>query len=538
MIGQILPRGTSVRGLLYYLFSEGRAGEKGLESEHRDPRVIACWDGQPDALQPPLCGGKRDFGDVVSRLNEPLALLGFSKDELKTVKPVYHLTIAAAKDPNTAALVDPLLSDAQWADIAGEYMHRLGLARRDDPAGVRWVAVRHADDHVHVVATLARQDGRRARTSNERYRSREASRFIEDKYGLQSTSAATGAGRASTSRAETRKHAANAERQRTAGRPGPWAPDRHVLRRQVRVAAAGAHSLPEFLARLRADGLVVRERLSTVNPGEITGYAVALPDKYDQAGKPIFFGGGKLAPDLSVPRLQRRWQHATARGAPHRPSGRSGASRSDGGASGIEAGRRRTDRFGLTPTERLRIWTQASLAAARATEQITASAGSDPAAAADAAWAASDFLAAAGRVVEGRRGGPLTEAADQYDQAARELFGAAPQPTGAGHGLRAAGRLLLAAQVAKPSETKQLLALLAQLTALADAVTRLRETQQRAAQAAAARTAAEQLRAVERRYQPAGVVDGVARAAGRAAQGPAWVPVATAPPPGSATGRR
>jgi hypothetical protein len=66
-----------------------------------------------------------------------------------------------------------------------------------------------------------------------------------------------------------------------------------------------------------------------------------------------------------------------------------------------------------------------------------------------------------------------------------------------------AGRLLLAAQVAKPSELRQLLALLAQLSALTEAVTRLRETQQRAAQAQAARRAAEQLRDLTASYRPA-----------------------------------
>lgn len=78
VIGQVLPRGGSVRGLLYYLFTEGRAGEKGLASAHLDARVIASWDGRPEALQPPLCaGGQRDFTDLVSRLNEPVALLGW-----------------------------------------------------------------------------------------------------------------------------------------------------------------------------------------------------------------------------------------------------------------------------------------------------------------------------------------------------------------------------------------------------------------------------------------------------------------------------
>jgi hypothetical protein len=507
VIGQILPRGASTRGLLYYLFTEGLAGEKGLESAHSDPRIIASWDGQPQLLQPPVCAGSgRDFTSLVSRLNEPVALLGFSKDRIKQIKPVFHLTIAAAKDSTSGELVDPLLSDEQWADIAGEYMHHLGLARRDDDHGVRWVAVRHAEDHIHVVATLVGQDGRRVHPSNERYRSREASRLVEIKYGLRTTSAATGAGTAPTSRSEQRKFQSTASRRAASGQPGPTAPDRDVLRRHVRTAAAGARDIGEFVERLRADGLLVRERFSERNPGEITGYAVALPNRYDDGGPPIYFGGGKLAPDLTLPRLQRRWagepearrqtgEGSGARGRTTGPGTRDSPSADSGGGSS-----RRADRFGLTPEERKRIWQQALDAAATATDHIHANAIANPASAADAAWAASDFLAAAGRVVEGRRGGPLTSAASEYDGAARELFGRAPAPTLAGNGLRAAARLLLIAQVAQPSEIKQLLALLAQLSALADAVTRLRETQERAAQAAAARRAAEQLRDVRSHY--------------------------------------
>ncbi len=470
-----------MRGLLYYLLTEGLAGEKGLESEHSDPRIIASWDGQPHVLQPPVCAGAgRDFTALVSRLNEPVVMLGFSKDRLKKIKPVFHLTIAAAKDPATGELVDPKLTDEEWADIADEYMHRLGLALRDDDHGVRWVAVRHADDHVHVVATLVGQDGRRVYPSNERYRSREACRFVEVKYGLRTTSAAAGSSTAPTSRAESRKYESTARRRKEAGQPGPTAPDREVLRRHVRTAAAGGGSLTEFFDRLRADGLLVLERFSERNPGEITGYAVALPNRYDSGGKPIYFGGGKLAPDLTLPRLQRRWVDGTqsnhgAAGADAAAS--QGARPRAGGTDSAPRGERpndRTDRFGLTSEERLRIWQQALHAAAAATEYILANAAADPASAADAACAASDFLAAAGRIVEGRRGGPLSAAALEYDGAARELFGKAPTPTAAGSGLRVAARLLLSAQVAQPSELKQLLALLAQLAALSDAVTRHR----------------------------------------------------------------
>jgi len=179
-----------VRGLLWYLFTEGLAGEKGLESDHTDARVIASWDGRPDAVQPGLGpAGKRDFTELADRLNEPVAALGYSKEELRKIKPVYHLSVAAAKDPETGAPLDRTLTDAEWADIAEEYVDRIGLARRGDDLGVRWVAVRHAEDHVHIVATLARQDGRRPRLSNDHYRSMEASRFVEQKYGLVATAA-------------------------------------------------------------------------------------------------------------------------------------------------------------------------------------------------------------------------------------------------------------------------------------------------------------------------------------------------------------
>src|SRR5665811_1687784 len=60
--------------------------------------------------------------------------------------------IAAKKDAETGAMVDRYLSDGEWRDIAATYLDRIGLAPRGDDLGVRWVAVRHADDHVHVVA--------------------------------------------------------------------------------------------------------------------------------------------------------------------------------------------------------------------------------------------------------------------------------------------------------------------------------------------------------------------------------------------------
>jgi len=411
-------------------------------------------------------------------------------------RPVYHLVVAARKDPDTGQLVDPYLSDEAWGDIAGEYVHRIGLSPRGDDLGARWVAVRRADDHIHIVATLVRQDGRRVFPRNDFWRAGEASRAVEEKYGLSVTAASDRTAVKRPSYAETAK----AERQ------GDREPVRDTLRRSVRTAAAGSSRLGEFLDRLRVDGVMVRERFSERTPGQITGYSVALPGQSDPAGKPIYFGGGKLAADLTLPKLLRRWDLAISLESAAGGSGIDGstAERSEpvtGSTSvpaegaGIPGELPGEDRHRLTPAERARIWEQATSAATTATEQVSAvTAGADPGAAADAAWAASDFLFAAARVVEGRCGGPLTAAAGEYDRAAREPWGRVPEASDAGKGLRAASVLLASARFVGRGETKQLLDLLAQLAALSDAVTRLRESQDRAAQAAAARRAAEGMR--------------------------------------------
>ena len=69
-------------------------------------------------------------------------------------------------------------------------MDRAGLAPDGDDLGVRWVAVRHAADHIPIVATLARQDGARPRIWNDFYRVREACQQAEQQLGLRVTAPA------------------------------------------------------------------------------------------------------------------------------------------------------------------------------------------------------------------------------------------------------------------------------------------------------------------------------------------------------------
>ena len=74
--------------------------------------------------------------------------------------------------------------------------------------------------------------------------------------------------------------------------------------------------------------------------------------------------------------------------------------------------------------------------------------------------------------------------------------------TDAGHGLRNASHMLSALRLLRTSENRQLLVLMTQLVRLTDSVASLRDTQNRAAQAAVARLATEQMRAAMRQPRP------------------------------------
>ena len=93
-------------------------------------------------------------------------------------------------------------------------------------------------------------------------------------------------------------------------------PVRVTLRQEVCTAAAGAGSEQEFFTRLRVSGVLVRERFSTVHPGEITGYAVGLRGHTARDGEVVWYGGGKLDADLTLPKLRARWTGSAAGGDP------------------------------------------------------------------------------------------------------------------------------------------------------------------------------------------------------------------------------
>jgi hypothetical protein len=121
----------------------------------------------------------------------------------------------------------------------------------------------------------------------------------------------------------------------------------------------------------------------------------------------------------------------------------------------------------------------------------------EPATAADAAWAAAGTLHVAAAALGSRI---LRQAADAYDRAARAAYGRIPAPTPAGDSLRRAARLLSAYGYLTSDPSFRPIVLISRLAALAEAVAALRQAQEHAAQAASALRAAERLHAAGRVY--------------------------------------
>jgi hypothetical protein len=452
VIGKVV-RGERPDGLIRYLFGPGR------REEHTDPHIVAGWR-HPAELEPPVrANGRRDFRKLTGLLSQPHAALGADK----IARPVWHCVARAAP-------ADRMLSDDEWADLACDILHRTGLSpygQEDD--GVRWVAVRHAPDHIHIVAMLARQDGSRPRFWNDYLRVREACQAAEARHGL----IRTAPGDRTAPRRPTRGEAEKAVRQGRREAP------RVTLRRAVATAAAAGASEAEFFAHLRRGGVLVRLRHSVQDPGQVTGYAVALPGDTSRLGEPIWFGGGKLAADFTLPKLRLRWPAQPARGS------------ADG-------------------ADRDRIWQTAIRAADHASGQLRSIA--DPAAAADAAWAASDLLHAAAAALNSAA---VRQAADMYARAARQPFGTIPRPTRAGNDLRRAARLLSAAGFVGHNRLLAHSALIARLGALAESGAWMHSRERRYAQAEAARRAA--VRLAMATAQPVGVRAGRANGVPEAA---------------------
>jgi hypothetical protein len=278
VIPEKLEEGSDTYGLLHYLYGPGR------RDEHTDPHMVAAWDPYVDD---PGRSPDMTISDLALLLDAPVFAMRGKKPALH----VYHVAVRNAPE-------DRILSDQEWAEVAREMMHAAGLAEHDDDEGCRWVAVRHAEDHIHLVATKAREDGRQPDLHQDIVKMQAAARAFEVQFGLRRLT------RGDKTAAQWRKAGELEKAERRGLKEAP----RVTLQRTVREAAAQATSEADFFARLAASGVRVKQRIDA--EGKVTGYSVAMPGDRNPEQTPIWFSGTRLAPDLSLPRVRERWHTA------------------------------------------------------------------------------------------------------------------------------------------------------------------------------------------------------------------------------------
>ncbi|MFJ4532634.1 relaxase/mobilization nuclease domain-containing protein [Streptomyces nigrescens] len=271
-----ISTGSRTYGLLNYLYGPGR------RDEHTDPHLVASW--MPGLAPDPGRDPAATLKQLTDRLDLPVLALA------KTRRPAQHVWHC----PVRTAPGDRRLTDAEWAEVARRIVHATGIAEDGDEKACRWVAVRHADDHIHLVATLVRVDGRRPRRHQDGIRAQAECRKIEAEFGLQILNAGDRTAAQRPTSAERSK----------AERTGRTETPRETLRESVRQALAGASDEDEFFRRLAETGLRVDKRIAP--SGDTIGYKVALPGDRNRDGEPVWFSGSKLAPDLSLPKIQQR----------------------------------------------------------------------------------------------------------------------------------------------------------------------------------------------------------------------------------------
>jgi hypothetical protein len=378
MIGKITT-GSSGRRLVRYLFGPGKA------NEHTDQRVITSG---------LVLGGEALAGCNLSL--SQIADLGAGLDEaheLFGTDPkgghILHLSLSLPPD-------DRDLSDDQWGEIANKAMTALGF-ESDGVEPAAWVAVGHGtsangNQHVHIAASLVRIDGGRVNTWQSKKVLSGVCAEIETAYDLTVVGGREGRGMPGLSRAELER---TTREQRAE-------PPRVTLSRIVREASIASKDEAEFVRRLRAKGVLVRPRFETGGQDAVVGYSIAL--RSTGGDTPIFYGGGKLAKDLTLPSLRQFWEQS--------PSDRNEAVAEWRATESVTPGRESV--LGAADN-----WQQAVAGAERIVETLRALPVSDLAAWRGAAREAAGVFAGWSRRFEGDSPGPMGSAADALARSAQ-----------------------------------------------------------------------------------------------------------------------
>jgi hypothetical protein len=434
-----VTRGGKTHGVLLYLVGKGK------REEHENPHLVA---GSPEATRMAEVSKLLERSDAVALarlLDEPREAFGTRVTIAERDKNgrligardahVWHCSLSLHPQ-------EPELVDERWAEICEQFIEQMGFAGETAEAQCRWVAIRHGrsaggSDHAHLVVTLVAEDGSKASVHNDRPRAQKACRELEQRFGLRRLESRT---RDSGSRGL--KHgelAADRRRGRQLGDRGEHSErsSRQTLERIVRACASASSDESEFIRRLGDEGICYRARYAEGGTDAVVGYSVRLPGADDGPRRSVWYGGGRLARDLTLPALRRSWgQDEAARQravAKWKPSTTSTSPRSPAERQ-------------AELEQRALMWHRCTMELERVRQQLRA-AGTDPAAVAHAAREGAGVLAAWSLALEGEQPGALARAARLLARSA-EL--PAYTPTPAKPPSRASGLALFMLAAGKP----------------------------------------------------------------------------------------
>jgi len=197
-------------------------------------------------------------------------------------RPVWQCSLRTAPE-------DRRLSDAEWADAAQVFAERLGFDQHP------WVAVRHADDHIHLALSRVAHDGRVWFGRHDYRATQDARQELEVELGLVQAPLRRGV---SSPRTEvTQVRAGEFRMYEEAGRRAP----RVALAGQVLAAAntAAGRGREVFEAELADRGIDFA--VNQASTGTVSGYRFAAPvtAHADQNGEQVWFKASQLDKKLA-----------------------------------------------------------------------------------------------------------------------------------------------------------------------------------------------------------------------------------------------
>ena len=222
-------------------------------------------------------------GDTTGRWAAELREAAASRPDI--TKPIWQVSLRCAPE-------DQALTDTEWRDAATAFMTRMGLEDRP------WVVVRHADDHVHLVASRVTDTGQVWHGRQDYRQAQAACTELEQAYGLQVAPRET----TRVSRRAADHQITRGERHHALRTHLP--PERVELATVVRACAARAAGggTEAFEAELEKAG--VEFEANRASTGRMSGYKFGT-GRVDEAGQPVWFKASQLDKTLAWSRLSQ-----------------------------------------------------------------------------------------------------------------------------------------------------------------------------------------------------------------------------------------